>query len=151
MPNLKEAFVSARQRINPEGLVFSVTASATSLAVLPPLGVGATYVIHEVASVTDPTLMKIAGIAVIAACNTVSVVKETNVLDSDNYSASPVSTTLNVLTGKPLLSSIGGHIANYAPITLFNPINAYAIVDNLTEVIEAYLKMKWRNKYEKEK
>ena len=27
----------------------------------------------------------------------------------------------------------------------------YEIADNLTEVIEAYLKMKWRNKYGKEK
>ncbi len=127
MGNPKERFLEARKRLNPEGLVFSASASATSPAILPAVGVGTTYIIHELASMTNPSVVKVASIAILGACNTISIKTESKALQKDNYSASPISSTLNVVTDKPLVSSITGHLINFIPLSVLNPINLYAI------------------------
>lgn len=124
MPNFIEAYRSARQRINPEGLAFSGAVTLSSPAVMLPLQAGITYAIHEIAKEANPTLLKFVAIGVLGIANAVSVAVETKALTNENYSASPVATSLNILTGKPLLSSIGGHFVNYAGLSVLSPIEA---------------------------
>lgn len=135
MPNVIESFRSARRRINPEGLVFSASVTAASTAILPAFSAGVTYAVHELAKETDPTLIKILAIGILGILNGASVTVETKALRSKEYSASPVSSTLYVLTGKPLLSSLGGHAINYAQISVLNPINIFSVATKNNELL----------------
>ncbi len=130
-----EAFRSARERINPEGLAFSTAVTFVSPAVLPAVSAGVTLAVHELAKETNPELMKILAIAVLGTLNALSVTAETKALKADNYSASPVSSSLHILTGKPLLSSLAGHALNYAHLSLLKPINWYAITTKNSELL----------------
>src|SRR3989339_836804 len=127
MSNVLEAFKSARQRINPEGLLVSGACSYVSPAVMIPLEAGLTYAVHELAKDTDPNLLKIGVIGALAVANAVSVITESKALQRREYSASPVASALNILTERPLISSITGHLVNYAGLSVVNPINLAAI------------------------
>lgn len=135
MQNPIEVIRSARQRINPEGLMFSAAVTAASPAVLTSAASGMTFIIHQLAQEVDPNLMKIGTIGVISLLNIASVIAETKALKSHEYSASPVSSSLYILTGRPLISSLVGHLLNYAQISVLNPINVFAIATNNTELL----------------
>lgn len=124
MKNLLEAYEGARRKVVPEGLAFSGAVTLSSPAVMLPIQAGLTYAAHEIAKDADPNLLKFIAIALIGIANAASVTAETKALSRENYSASPVATTLNILTGKPLLSSIGGHLVNYAGLSVLSPIEA---------------------------
>ncbi len=129
MPNAIETFRSARQRINPEGLAFSGAVTLSSPIVMLPLQAGITYAVHEASKEANPTLLKFFTIGILAVANAASIAAETKALAKENYSASPVASTLNILTGKPLLSSLGGHLFNYAGLSALSPIEAAIVGD----------------------
>lgn len=130
-----EAFLNARKRISPEGLAFSGAVTLTSPAVLPTVSAGVTYAIHEIARETDPTLTRVLAIGIIGLLGSVSVAIETKALKSNEYSASPTSSTLYFLTGRPLLSSLGGHAVNYGQISIINPINIFSAATRNNELL----------------
>lgn len=135
MSRFTEAFRCARQRINPEGLAVGAALSYISPAVMIPMQAGLTYVIHEIAQDADPDIFKICAIGLLGIANAISVGAETRTLRSNEYSASPVASTVNILTGKPLVSSIGSHLVNYAQLSILNPINAAAIWNQDTQLL----------------
>lgn len=135
MPTPIESFRSARQRINPEGLAFSGAAALASPAVMLPVQAGLTYAIHEISKETDPTLLKFIAIGILGIANAVSIAAETKALNVDNYSAGPISSTVNILTGKSYLSSLVGHVANYVQLSIVNPINAAALITGNNQLL----------------
>lgn len=135
MPNIKESFRSARKRINSEGLMFSGAVTAISPAIIPTVGAGVTFAVHEIEKDADTALVRILTVGVLGLLNAASVATETKALRDHNYSASPLSSTLNVLTGKPLLSSLGGHLVNYAQLSALNPINIFSVATKNSELL----------------
>lgn len=135
MLNPIETLRSVRQRINPEGLMFSAAVTATSPAIIPSVGAGMTFIAHRLAQENDPDLTKIAAAGIIGLMNVASVVVETKALESHKYSASPISSSFYVLTDRPLLSSLFGHFVNYAQISVLNPINIFAVATKDTQLL----------------
>lgn len=88
----------------------NTTLSLASHAVMIPLEAGITYVVHEAGNDVDQTLLKILAIGIIGIANMASVAVETKTLQKQGYSASPVGSMLNTLTGKPVIASVGEHI-----------------------------------------
>lgn len=123
-----EVLRAARQRINPEGLAISLTLAYTSPAVIVPLEAGLTYVIHEIGKGTDPNLLRLTAIGVFGLASAISVATEARALRVQEYSASPTASLLNVLTGRPFLAALGGHLFNYTQLLVLNPINMVAII-----------------------
>lgn len=127
MSNPIEIFRSARQRIYPEGLLFSAAVTATSPFVLTPASAGLTFIIHQVTKETEPNVTKLAAAGAIGILSAISIAVETKALESHKYCASPTSSSFYILTGRPLISAICGHLVNYAQISILNPINLYAV------------------------
>jgi len=127
MPNIKEAYTNAKQRINPEGLAFTAASNVTSYVIFPPMEGAITYAAYEAANHLDQDLLKFFAVGLLGIANAASVGIESKALEHDNYSASMTSSTLNIVTGKPLVSAIGGHIGNYVGLTIFNPLNIFAL------------------------
>ena len=71
MFNPVEAYRSAKERVNPDGLIVSGTLSGTSFAVLPLLNSGLTFAIHELGKDANPDIVKIATIGALAVSNTI--------------------------------------------------------------------------------
>lgn len=130
-----ELYRNARQRVNPEGLAISTTISTASLGVIVPMEAGITYVLHEVGKEVDPNILKFATIALLGIANMASVAIEAKTLKKKQYSSSPIGSTLNVATGKPLLSTVGELAFNHAQLTVFNPINAVAIANSDSQLL----------------
>jgi hypothetical protein len=125
-----EVIRNARERINPEGFAASTAISTASWGTFIPMEAGITYTIHEIAQQTDPNALKIAIAGGLGIANAASIALEARALRRKQYSASPVGTTLNIATGRPLISSVGEHVLNNVQLNLMNPINAVALLNN---------------------
>lgn len=135
MSRFRESLRSARERINPEGAIVSTTISAASNAVMLPMEAGLTYLVHEATAITDPTLLKLAATAALGVANLASVRTQAKALKEKEYSASITGSTINILTGKPLLSSVGEHLLTYGILFFTNPINAVALISRNNELL----------------
>jgi hypothetical protein len=130
MPNLRESYRAARQRVSFEGLSVSTTIAFGSNAVMIPLETVITEGIHQVGTVTDPNLFTFGGLILLAAANAISIRAEAKALREKLFSASPVASTLNIMTGKSYVSALGEHAFSYTTLSVLNPINAVAIINN---------------------
>lgn len=129
MPNFREAYRSAKGRINPEGVAVTSFIATASIPSMLPIEIGLTTAIHEMAR-GDPNLVRLTAVVLSGAANAASVALEARALKKTEYSASPGGTALYIMTGKPEVSSALEHGLNYAQLTLINPINAIAIYNN---------------------
>lgn len=135
MSKFIESYKAAKSRINPEGLLVSSAITATSNMVMIPMEVGITYAIHETSIITDPNLLKLFAIGIIGIANAASVKIQAKALEAKQYSASPVASTLNIMTGKSLLSSAAEHGFTYGVLNTLNPISATAIATGDSELL----------------
>lgn len=128
MSSIIEAFQRAKHRINPEGLEISATLTGASIFVIPPLQAALTSVLHEISREVPPDVIKLGAVGILACLNAASIIVESRTLRKKQYSASPIASTINVATGKPILSSALGHIVNFAISSGLNPVNIVNIV-----------------------
>ncbi len=99
-----------------------------SPAAIMPMQAGITYAVHEFGKEVSPDIYRIFVIGAIALINAISVATETKALTEKKYSSSPISSTLNIATDKPLVASLGSNAINYAQLSVLNPINAGALL-----------------------
>lgn len=124
MSRVREALQQAKQRINPEGLVISSTLTGASIFAIPTFQAALTYVLNEISREVPTNIIKLGAVGILACVNAASIVVESRTLRKKQYSASPIASTINVATGKPILSSSLGHIINFAQsYGLINPVN----------------------------
>ncbi|MCR4326848.1 MAG: hypothetical protein NUV52_04300 [Candidatus Roizmanbacteria bacterium] len=135
MSNIIEGFRAARARIKPEGFAFSAASSYMSPTIMVPLYGALTYAAHEANTVFDTNAFTVGAIAVLGIANAISITAEAKALTKEGYSSSVIANTLQVATGNPLLSSIGGHVSNYAQLFLINPINSAALLSENRELL----------------
>lgn len=126
MPSLRERYRSAKSRTNPEGVAVSSSIFMASIPSILPIEAGLTTAVHQLSSGT-PDLARFTLIGISGAVNIASVALEARALREKEYSASPVGTTFNIMTGKPVVSSALEHLGNHIFLTLTNPINAIAV------------------------
>lgn len=113
MANFKEAYISAKNRVNPEGLAISTLIAGSSPFVLVPTQAMVTLGIHELSKSVDPTTMGLVAIGTIALFNTASIIVESRALLKEQFCDSPVTNIINVISGKPTLSSFLGHLGHF--------------------------------------
>lgn len=140
MPNLRETYDSTRhwvkknsQRINPEGLTVSTTAASLSGLLWGVQG-AMTLAMHELSNEVNPDLKKFIVIGTLGIINALSIAAETGSLRSKNYSASPLSSFFNIVSGKALGSSALSHLVNYTEATIINPINIAAVATSNSQL-----------------
>lgn len=126
MPSVRERYHSAKSRINPEGVAVSSSIFMASIPSILPIEAGLTTAAHYLSAGT-PDLARLTLIGLSGAANIASVALEARSLREKEYSASPVGTSLNIMTGRPMMSSALEHLGNQAFLTLTNPINAIAV------------------------
>lgn len=133
-PNPKRWWNDAKGRINPEGIAVTSSITLASIPAILPIEIGLTAAIHELSS-GSPDVGRFSAVVFSGVANAASVSLERRALREKEYSASPVGTTLNIMTGRPVLSSVLEHLGNYAYLTTTNPINAVAIYNQDAQLL----------------
>ncbi len=134
MPRFVESYRSARDRINPEGVVVATTMGAVSFPLMIPLEASITAAIQEFTN-GEPNLARLGVIAASGLANAASITIESRALREKEFSGSLGGTTWNIMTGKPRLSSTLDHLANYGLLTVANPVNAVAIYNSDSQLL----------------
>src|SRR3989338_7015168 len=117
MSRAKESFSSAVSRIHPEGIVIAQTFGFITPWVAGPTSERLASTIHQFHEQVDPDLARTLTLAVlIAITNVSSVVRETRTINERRYSASATTNYLNVVTGRPAVSSAGDHLLGAAQL-----------------------------------
>ncbi len=130
IPSVKERYVSAKGRINPEGLAVTSAIFTASIPSILPIEASLTTAAHILSNNGSPDLTRSALVGVSLALNAASIAIESRVLRDKDYSASPYGSAFNIMTGKPRLSSALEHAGNHVYLQLTNPINVIAIYNH---------------------
>ena len=124
IPSPREWWGNARSRVSPKALEITGAITAASVIVyLPAEQAGLTYAIHDLGGISHD-LINITAVG-LGMANAASVALEKYTLEDNGYSASPIGTPLNIITGKPLFSSVVEHVLDYIQLTA--PINLIAL------------------------
>ena len=117
MSRAKESFSSAVSRIHPEGIVIAQTFGFITPWVAGPTSERLASTIHQFHERVDPDLARTLTIAALVAITyVISVARENRTLNKRRYSASATTNYLNVVTGRPAVSSAGGHVLGAAQL-----------------------------------
>lgn len=131
---VKQRYDSAKERINPEGLAVTSSIFLASIPSILPIEATLTYAIHELSG-DNPDLARAALVGVSGVANIASVALESRALKEKEYSASPYGSAFNIMTGKPVVSSVLEHAGNHAYLQLTNPISAIAIYNSDSQLL----------------
>src|SRR3989344_163110 len=117
MSRAKESFSSAVSRIHPEGIVIAQTFGFITPWVAGPTSERLASTIHQFHERGDPDLARTLTIAALVAITyVISVARENRTLNKRRYRASATTNYLNVGTGRPAVSSAGGHVLGAAQL-----------------------------------
>jgi hypothetical protein len=127
MPDIRERLQQAKQRINPEGLAVSGTLAGASILAIPTVQAALTYSINEFSKEIPTDAIKYTALGILACTNLASIAIESRTLKKQQYSASPIASSINVATGKPVVSSALGHTVNFIQSYGLNPVNLISV------------------------
>ncbi len=132
MVNIIETLKQAKKRINPEGLAISATLEGASILAVPALQIALTYTINEISKGIPTDLIKLTALGLLACVNIASIIVESKTLKKQQYCASPGVSIVNIAIGKPVVSSILGHGANFLRTYVLNPVNFANVISMMS-------------------